>query len=360
MNKESINYSQCWEDPRILLEALVIGKEDCVLSVTSGGDNTLALLLAGPKKIFSVDLNAAQNHLLELKRAAAKNLNYEEYLEFLGVQESARRMKLFRNIHTDMPSVSQVWWLSHTSLIKQGLVNCGRFERFTSWFARYLLPLIHSKKIISKLLSCRNIDEQKVFYRDWWDTRRWRFFFGLASNRLTLRRFARQRGMFVYVEGETVVDVYRKRLERHLALVPIQGNFFLHYSLTGKYGDALPTYLEEKGYARLRTAPESVLSLVTANLLNYLQSMPADTFSKFNLSDVFEALSQTENDILWEQIIRTAKPGAIVAYWNNLVPRSYPTHLSPKINTDDNHTSQLRAKDRVFFYDSFHAHTILK
>lgn len=360
MNEESINYSQCWEDPQILLEALSIDKEDHVLSVTSGGDNTLALLLAGPKKVFSVDLNAAQNHLLELKRVAAKNLNYEEYLELLGVRESARRMKLFRNIYANMPPVSQVWWLSHTSLIKQGPVNCGRFERFTSWFARHLLPLIHSKKITSKLLSCRNIDEQKVFYRDQWDTKRWRFFFGLASNRLMLRRFARQRGMFAYVEGETVADVYRKRLERHLALVPIQGNFFLHYSLTGKYGDALPTYLEKKGYARLRTAPESVLSLVTANLLNYLQSMPADTFSKFNLSDVFEALSQTENDILWEQIIRTAKPGAIVAYWNNLVPRSYPTHLSPKIKTNDNHINQLRAKDRVFFYDSFYAHTILK
>lgn len=360
MNKESINYSQCWEDPQILLEALLIDKEDCVLSVTSGGDNTLALLLAGPKKIFSVDLNAAQNHLLELKRVAAKNLNYEEYLELLGVRESARRMKLFRNIYADMPQSSQVWWLNHTSLIKQGPVNCGRFERFTLWFARYLLPLIHSKKITSRLLSCRNIDEQRIFYRDQWDTKRWRFFFWLASNRLMLRRFARQRSMFAYAEEEKVADVYRKRLERHLTSVPIKSNFFLHYSLNGKYGDTLPPYLEEKGYARLRTAPGSGLSLITDNLLNYLQSMPADTFSKFNLSDVFEALSQTENDVLWEQIIRTAKPGAIVAYWNNLVPRSYPTHLSTKIKINDNHVNPLRAKDRVFFYDSFHVHTILK
>lgn len=259
-----------------------------------------------------------------------------------------------------MSSVSQAWWLSHTALIKQGAVNCGRFERFTAWFARYLLPLIHSQKTTSRLLSCRNIDEQRAFYRDQWDTKRWRFFFGLASNRLILRMYARQQGMFAYVKRETVVDVYRKRLERHLVSVPIQGNFFLHYSLIGRYGNALPPYLEKEGYTRLRTAPESALSLTTDSLLSYLQSMPAGTFSKFNLSDIFEALSQTENETLWEQIVRTAKPGAIVAYWNNLVPRSYPTHLSSRIKTDDNHVSQLRAKDRVFFYDSFHVHTILK
>ena len=170
MDKELINYSQCWEDPQILVEALSIHKDDCVLSVTSGGDNTLALLLAGAKKVVSVDLNAGQNHLLELKMAAAKSFSYEEYLEFLGVRKSERRATLFEKISEGLFPTAKLWWLRHPALINRGVIHCGRFERFTRWFARYLLPLIHSKKMISKLLSCRNVDEQKLFYKDHWDS----------------------------------------------------------------------------------------------------------------------------------------------------------------------------------------------
>lgn len=360
MEKTHINYSQCWEDPQILAEALSIRPDDDVLSITSGGDNTLAILLSGPQKIISIDLNPVQNYLLELKIAAAKDLNYQEYLAFLGVRELRDRVVLFEKISNKLSPAAKAWWSNHLQLIQRGVMHCGRFERFTAWFAQYLLPLIHSKKTISRLLSCRTVDEQKILYRDVWNSRRWRFFFGMASNRLMLKRYARQRGMFTYAEGGTVADVYRKRLERHLTSVPVQGNFFLRYSLTGKYGDTLPPYLEERGYVGLRNAPESSLTITTSNLLNYLHSVPTNTFSKFNLSDIFEALSPSDNSALWEAIIRTAKNGAVVAYWNNLVERSYPAHLSSHIKTDDEQVAKLRAKDRVFFYDSFHVHTILK
>lgn len=360
MDKERINYSQCWEDPQVLAEALSISPDDHVLSITSGGDNTLALILEGPQEVVSIDLNPAQNHLLELKMGAAKSLDYQEYLEFLGIKESTRRTALFEKVSRNMPATTKAWWLRHLDLVRRGAVHCGRFERFTAWFARSLLPLVHSTKTISRLLSCRTVDEQKILYRGEWDSRRWRFFFGLASNRLMLKRYARQRGMFTYAGEGTVADVYRQRLERHLASVPLQGNFFLRYSLTGTYGDALPPYLAEMGYTGLRSVPGPSLAITTNDLLSYLHSVPADTFSKFNLSDIFEALSPSDSDALWEEIFRTAKHDAVVAYWNNLVQRSYPTHLSSRILTDDEQVAKLRAKDRVFFYDSFHVHTIRK
>ncbi len=360
MDKKLINYSQCWEDPQVLLEALSIQASDCVLSITSGGDNTLALLLAGPKKVDSVDLNPAQNYLLELKRCAAINLDYGEYLELMGVKDSRSREALFEKVQKHLPSDAKTWWLSHAGLINRGVINSGRFEKFTISFARYILPLAHSKKTILGLLDCRDLEEQREFYKRRWNSGRWRFFFGLASNRLMLRRFARQQGMFAYTEGETVADVYRKRLECHLTSIPIQGNYFLHYSLTGGYGSELPPYLEEHFYRQLQNLPESALSISTNNLLTHLRSLADNTYSKFNLSDIFEALSPTENDILWEEILRTAKKGARVAYWNNLVQRTYPHRLSAHFQTNEKSVNELQRKDMVFFYDSFHVHTILK
>ena len=341
-------------------EALSIRADDQVLSITSGGDNTLALLLLDPQKVTSIDLNAAQNYLLELKIAAAQTLSYIEYLEFLGVGASKRRKTLFEKVRPRLSDDAKQWWSTRDSLLAMGVIHCGRFERFIAWFAHYGLPFIHSRKTRKEFLSVKNLNEQKVFYREQWDSKRWRLLFGLVSNRLMLRRFARQHGMFKHTEGLSVADVYRKRLVRNLNHVFIQGNFFLHYSLAGEYGSDLPPYLQENGYLRLREVSASKMLVETGNLLNYLTSAPANVFSKFNLSDIFEALSPADNDTLWGEIIRTAKKGAVVVYWTNLVQRSYPPHLANHIHTEETQLNKLRAKDRVFFYDAFHAHTIIK
>lgn len=360
MRKGIINYSQCWEDPRILAEALAVNSNDIVLSITSGGDNTLALLLFNPRNIVSIDLNPVQNHLLELKMSAARNLRYNEYLEFLGVVESGRRHALFEKVRMGISSVASAWWSNNRSLIAEGVINGGRFERFTIRFARYVLPLIHSQKTVRNLLSTRTIEEQQEFFQKTWNSKLWRFAFALVSSRFVLKRFARQRGMFAYAEGQTIADAYRDRFERNLASVPIADNFFLQYSLTGRYGGSLPPYLEENGYARLREMPASILAIKTDTLLSYLQSAPSNTFSKFNLSDIFEVLSQEQNDLLWEQIVRTSTNGAVVAYWNNLVKRTYPSRLSHQVYDDKKNANALHVKDRSFFYGSFHVNRILK
>jgi len=360
MSNRPINYSQCWEDPHILREALSINENDYVLSVTSGGDNTLALVLDKPNTIVSIDSNSAQNYLLELKISAAKALSYDEYLEFLGVVESKKREILFKKIRPYLSSHVDEWWLHHKDLLNEGVVRCGKFERFTILFAKYILPLIHSRKLIIKMLSTNNIKEQQDIYHKQWDSKKWRFFFSLVVNRFILKRFARQRGMFSYAQSQTVAEVYRNRLGMNLNSVLTKDNFFLHYSLTGEYGDNLPPYLQKEAYLYLREETKTTLLIETDNLLEYLKSTPKDTFSKFNFSDIFEALSVAENDRLWEEIIRTAKNGAVVVYWNNLVHRTYPTYLSLKIKTNKKQMSKLQAQDRVFFYDSFHVNSIVK
>lgn len=360
MTEQLINYSQCWEDPALLAKAFSITKNDRVLSITSGGDNTLALVLGGAGEVVSLDLNPAQNYLLELKRAAARCLTYDEYLAFLGVQSSEDRTLLFNKVQNGLSPAAALWWSKHPRLISDGVIHAGRFERFTARFARYILPRIHSKEEIATLLACRTVSAQRDFYRHIWNSKRWRFFFSLASSRQFLKRFARAREMVAYAPYKNVAETYRRRLERHLESVSIQGNFFLHYSLTGTYGTALPPYLEEEGYTRLRHAPLSTLTIVSSDLVRYLETVPDGSFSKFNLSDVFEALSPETAAVVWKEIVRTAADGAVVVYWTNLVERTYPSALSSCIMNDGVRTALLRAKDRVFFYDGVHVHTIRK
>jgi len=357
---ENINYSQCWEDPRVVTNALAVSGEDTVLSITSGGDNTLALLLEKPKRLISIDSNKTQNYLLELKIASSKVLDYQEFLEFLGVEKSRERLDLFKKIHNYLSVESKSWWQGQPSLIEKGVIHVGRFERFLNSFHNFILPLIHSRNTVAKFLDITNLDEQKEFYKKNWDTKRWRFLFKIISSQSVLKIFARQKGAFKHTSAPRVGNIYFERFKNNLQTIPIKDNYFMHYCLNGDYRlISLPPYLEEKGYNFIKNN-QIQLDIITIDILNYLKSIPDNYLSKFNLSDVFEFLSEEENNRLWEEIIRTAKHGAIIVYWNNLVTRSYPDYFSKNIFDDKEGAARLSKIDRAFFYGNFHINKVIK
>ena len=359
MRKDRISYSQCWEDPHLLLTALAVSKTDSVLSITSGGDNTLALLCKAPNSLTSVDFSPAQNYLLELKLAAAWSLTYENYLAFLGKEKTNDRIKLFQQVRGALSPEADAWWSSRSSLISQGVIHCGRFERFTAFFAKYVLPVIQGQSTIRTLLMLDNPNDQQEFYEKRWDNPLWKAFFGLAASRLLLGR-ARASAMFAHTQARNIASIYRNRLERYLKTKPVRGNFFLQYSLTGEYVDALPPYLTKDCFVKIKSTTPDKLQIILSDILSYLRSMPEQSFSKFNLSDVFEALSLEEHESIWKEIIRTAKPGARLVYWINLVPRPIPSSVAGQVHDESSLTQELQAQDRVFFYEGFRVHTILK
>ena len=356
---ENLLYSQCWEDPRILIEALGINSDDSVLSITSGGDNALALLLSGPKKIVSIDLNAAQNYLLELKCAAVAGLTYPEYLEFLGVTPSKRRLALYDSVRPHLSALAADWWSRQSSLLEKGAIHCGRFERFNRRFRRHVLPLVHSRRTIREFLVQATLEGQRSFYRERWNSLRWRLLFRVVCSRFVLERFARQPGIFEQTKKERIGQEYLHRVEKHFLRIPLADNHFMHYLLTGGYSTPMPEYLTERGHAHLRGRGKEGLRVVNADIQTYLSGVPDGTFLAYNLSDVFEALSLAESARLWREIVRSAKNGARIVLWSNLVERPCPENLTACVYEEALSAAE-RAKDRVFFYESVHVYTIHK
>lgn len=362
MHEDAIYYSQCWEDPLVVLRALSINSDDKVLSITSGGDNSLVILSAGASRVVSIDINHAQNYLLELKYKATRELSYDEYLEFLGVRDSGRRIYFFEKIKSKLSGQAQDWWSDHKKLILVGIIHCGRFDKYVRFFARYIIPVIHRKRTIRNFLVSGSVKDQWRFYSKTWNSSLWKFMFEFATKKQLLTR-ARHGGMFAQADNTPTSGEYVKRLEKNIASVPIRDNYFMHYSLNGSYSSVLPLYLQEDIYKKLKELcikDNSRLVYVSNNLLSYLRSVPDNTFSKFNLSDIFEALSLEENNKIWDEIVRTAKSEARVVYWNNLVKRTYPEYLSKHIKVDEIFQDELRKQDRVYFYDKVYMYTIIK
>ncbi|KAJ1727183.1 hypothetical protein LPJ72_006056 [Coemansia sp. Benny D160-2] len=78
-------YAFTWEDPRCDLQALDLKPGDNLLVITSAGDNALAYA-AHQRQItlHCVDMNPCQNHLLELKLACLRTLDYSQFWQLFG------------------------------------------------------------------------------------------------------------------------------------------------------------------------------------------------------------------------------------------------------------------------------------
>ncbi|KAJ1896905.1 hypothetical protein LPJ81_004643 [Coemansia sp. IMI 209127] len=79
-------YAFTWEDPRCDLQVLDLKPGDSLLVITSAGDNALAYAAAHQDQItlHCVDMNPCQNHLLELKLACLRTLEYKQFWQLFG------------------------------------------------------------------------------------------------------------------------------------------------------------------------------------------------------------------------------------------------------------------------------------
>jgi S-adenosylmethionine-diacylglycerol 3-amino-3-carboxypropyl transferase len=354
----TINYSQCWEDTNLLKRALTISNDDVVLSITSGGDNTLALLLENPKKIFSIDINSVQNHVAELKLQSSKVLSHEEYLELLGVIDSRKRMSYYTQVSELLSVDARLWFEGNMNLVKQGVIHSGKFEKYLNSFRKYVLPLVHSKQTISQFINQSNLQDQIAFYEKVWNTWRWKFFFSIATSSSLLKKYARQTGTFA---GRVNTNQsYLRKLERLIYRNHLKTNPYINYALTGEYGDSLPDYLSKENYAGLQKHNANKCEFRNEDLLRFLKSTFDNSLTKYNLSDAFEFLTIDDALEVWREIIRTAKNGAKVVYWCNQIEHTAPREIEQSVLPDIDLKKVLEDQDRLYFYRSFHIYTITK
>ena len=60
--------------------------------------------------------------------------------------------------------------------IAGGLIHHGKFEGYLRFFGSWVLPLIHSRETIRDLLTEKDQPARCAFFRNRWDTWRWRLF----------------------------------------------------------------------------------------------------------------------------------------------------------------------------------------
>ncbi len=350
-----LSYAQCWEDWRVLSDALEVGTGDKVLSVASAGCNSLALALRGAH-VVGIDLSAPQLALCELKLAGG-HLPYPRFLQLLGLG-TGDPLDAYRELEPRLGASCRDYWRSHQETLADGVLGAGRFERYLGHFTHRVLPLIHNRRRIRALIDAKAPADQRAWHDRHWSTLRWRGLFRIFFSRWVMARLGRSPEQFAQVQG-SVADRILSRCDQVLGGQSLQDNPYVQWILEGAWRSVAIShpYLRPEGHAGLVDAAER-MRWVHASLEDHLPRCEPGHYTAYNLSNIGEYLPEPVWHSLYEQLLRAAAPGSRLATWNLFVPRSCPTALADRVHHHPDRCASLLAQDRVPFYGAFVLETL--
>lgn len=361
-----VRYAQCWEDADILLKALKVGESDVVLSIASAGDNSLSLLSQRPKAVFALDLNETQLFCLEARKAAYLSLDHAALLELMGSRPSKRRDVLWTEVASGLSTRAQDFFEGQKALIgRWGLGGIGKFEHYFSLFRRFILPLMHSKATIEALMTAQSDEDRAAFFHNRFANWRYKFLTRAFFSRTVMGWLGRDPAFFAYV-NEPFSEHIKRRIEHGLANLDPSENPYLSWILFGQHRNTLPHALRLENFETIRQNLDRLhaFSLSTEAFAQKLKEASGDDNSKkqellsalkisrFNLSNIFEYMSEDNFKAMFEGLLDMATPDARFAYWNMMVPRRASQHFSELIY-DQPLSSSLYAEDKAIFYRDF-------
>ena len=354
-------FTMNWEDPESDYKALKICPGDRMMTITSGGCNTLSFLLHDPKEIYAIDINPSQSYLLELKIAAMRRLGFEEYLAFLGLKEMQYRVNKYQSFRNDLSDEAKTFWNRNLKMIEKGFLMYGRYEKFVKLVSRWIY-LIQGGRRINGLFTDKTFEEQKTFYHQYWDTRRTRLMFDLFFNKYILARRGLKADYFHFDDGsDSFSESFCNRFRKALSEIPVKGNYFLHLYLKGCYKslDEVPDYLLEGNFSIIKSRLDRI-KIVTSDAKNWLSAMPDNFLNCFGLSNICELMNAGDTLKFFNEVTRTACPEARICFRNLMITREVPEILRDRIIMDEKLTRIIFDNDRSFVYGKVAAYNVKK
>lgn len=366
----NIQYYSSWEDICVIQEALKINSNDVVLSLTSSGCNILNFLLFNPKKIYAVDFNPYQNYLLDLKIQAIKNLNYEEFLELLGISQSNNAIEIYQSIRAQMDEKTRTFWDSKIKPIKKGLIYAG--EHDIKAFGSFLRFLI-GKETIEGFFKCNTIEEQTEYYQKKFYGFPWKLFlkfsYNLSYMRLTLClrllyqfhfREKKPSEILKYIRGVSYPKNPLRQIEFILTKNSIIDNYFASLIFLNRYYNEkfFPPYLKKESFSILKERIDRI-EIKTISIKTILNDLPDNSITKFNFSNSFDWFDEKDYTNIFSEIVRVGVNNGRIFFLSNRIDRVIPKNIKG-LYSEKEFANQLLKKDRTILYSNFQVGKITK
>lgn len=366
-------YNICWEDPALDHAAMELRPEHRVLVITSAGCNALDYALAGPREIVAVDANPHQNALLELKLAAIRALEFEDFFALFGTGAHPRFHRLYRErLRPQLGATARRFWdhrghwfRAGNPLHHHGL--CGVFSRVIRAICRLHPGLWRDAEA---LFACATLEEQARHY----ETRvkpglmnpavRW--ILARESLLALIGVPGAQRHLIVSQHPGGVAGFVEEALDRLFRTVPGRTNYFWYLYTFGRFArDCCPRYLTPDGFARLQAGPVDRIRVVTDTVTGALarETEPLDRLVLLDHLDWMDGRDPAALEAEWTEIRRCTRPGARVLFRSahRRPPFLHHVRTGPRrealgdwLEFDEKRAAGLHRRDRVHTYASFH------
>ncbi|MGL4514472.1 MAG: DUF3419 family protein [Lacipirellulaceae bacterium] len=379
-------YNTCWEDPRLDRVALELGPGNRLLMITSAGCNALDYALDEPERIDTVDVNPRQNALLDLKLAAIKRLDYEQFFQIFGRGKTDHWSEVYNDaMRVELPEPSRKFWDKNGKFFlgegrRPSFYFRGSAGMFASGVNWYINRRAKVRQEVEQLLAAESVEEQHELYKlvkpeFWGPMMRWVMKRDAVLSLLGVPRAQRQQLERYYPGG--IVKFVEDSLDSVFSKLPLKDNYFWRVYLTGEYTpECCPEYLKPENFARLKGEPGKPglaerVHTHTTTILEHLQGVDY-RYSHFVLLDHMDWMAEHMRDVLaeqWQTIVDRSEEDARILWRSAAVICEFVDPIVVKVNGGERRlgelldynrelADELHAKDRVHTYGSFSIATL--
>ncbi len=369
-------YNTCWEDPRLDRVALDLTPDDDVLVITSAGCNALDYTLVGPNHVYAVDMNPRQNALLELKKAAIRELEFDDFFRMFGEGCYPGVQNVYQpKLRPHLSERSRAFWDKRIRWFdnpKRSFYFRGTSGSFARMMNVYIDKVIKVRPQIERMLNAQSMEEQHAVYYDELYDKFWTGLVKFTMNRDTTMSMlgvpkAQRRQIEDHYPGG-LVKYIQDCVEGVFVKLPIKDNYFWRVYMNGSYTrECCPEYLREENFNRLKQGQLDRLTTHTDSVQGFLEKFDG-TISRFILLDHMDWLSDHFFPYLeaeWQAIIDKARPDARILWRSGGLRTDFIEQVQVQNNGQMNRVSEmltydselageLHPKDRVHTYASFY------
>jgi S-adenosylmethionine-diacylglycerol 3-amino-3-carboxypropyl transferase len=316
-------YNTCWEDPRIDRAVMRLTASDDVVLITSAGCNALDYALDAPASIHAVDMNFRQNALLDLKIAAIRKLDFEDFFSLFGEGGHPSFPAWYQScLRAGLSPVAQDYWDKHQHFFSRRTAEASFYHRGTTGvFGRFLAQYCKLNGIwddAMQMFEMKDLEQQKILYLNKIKERFWRreVKFALGTN-VALSLIGVPLAQRKHLEGtcaQSVAEFMESCMEAVFTRLPMADNYFWRVYLAGRYSrDCCPEYLKPQPFERLKGGLVDAIQTHTCDLTTFLRTQRG-TFNRFVLLDHMDWLSEQGNDLLrqeWQALLDKARSGSM-------------------------------------------------
>ena len=313
---ENLNYTLSNEDS-LIEQKILPNNANNIFVVGGSGARVLPLLIKNPKTVYVSDLSIKQLFLAELRLQAALNLDYEEFLFFLGYRGACQdgktndndRYTLFKNLPVS-DQCRLFWEKTKDSWLSRGFISLGvwenHFQKLSLIFRKYL------KFNMMEIFQAQSIEEQKKLYQKYFKKKLFRYFLKIFASEYVFNKYL-YKGNFPATkrksnQNKPLWKFFEDNIERIFTTTLARKNYFFQLIFLGRiyFEEGLPLEAHRKTINQIKKSTSKII-YTQGDLRERLMDSKWDFIS---LSDVISYLPEPEANNFLQQISPQMNPSS--------------------------------------------------